>query len=55
MLEAAQTALVIRSPVHDFPEVNRTGGVIYSTATGSAGWAEGVTRWLDQVAPDEHI
>ena len=55
MLEAAQTALVIRSPVHDFPEVNRTGGVIYSTATGPAGWAEGVTRWLDQVAPDEHI
>ena len=50
MLEAAQTALVIRSPVHDFPAVNHAGNVIYSTATGPAGWAEGVERWLNSVS-----
>lgn len=49
MLEAAQTALVIRSPVHDFPDLNRTAGVIYSNSPGPAGWAEGVGRWLDGV------
>ena len=46
MLEAAQTALVIRSPVNAFPKLKRTGGVIYSTEVGPAGWAEGVGQWL---------
>ncbi|QFU76731.1 HAD-IIB family hydrolase [Halioglobus maricola] len=46
MLEAAQTALVIRSPVNDFPELKRTGDVIYSDAFGPAGWAKGVEHWL---------
>jgi len=46
MLEAAETALVVRSPVHDYPSLQRTGGVMYSTDYGPAGWAEGVMRWL---------
>ncbi len=46
MLEAAGSALLIRSPVHDFPELGRQGGVIKSTALGPAGWAEGVGHWL---------
>ena len=46
MLEAAETALLVRSPVHDFPHLARNEGVIRSTDYGPAGWAEGVARWL---------
>lgn len=46
MLEAAQTALVIRSPVNDYPQLKRNQGVIYSTEFGPLGWAEGVEQWL---------
>ncbi len=46
MLEAAQTALVIRSPVHGFPALAREHDIIYSTAYGPAGWSEGVSLWL---------
>jgi len=48
MLEAAETALLVRSPVHDFPALERTTGVIYSRDYGPAGWAEGVARWLQR-------
>ncbi len=51
MLEAATAALVVRSPVHDFPTLNRVSGVHYSRDYGPAGWAEGVTRWLE----DRHL
>lgn len=46
MLEAAGTALLVRSPVHDFPRLRRGGGVLRSTAPGPAGWAAGVAAWL---------
>lgn len=46
MLEAAETALLVRSPVHDFPTLQRTSGVLHSEDYGPAGWAEGVARWL---------
>lgn len=46
MLEAAETALLVRSPVHEFPVLQRADGVIFSTEFGPAGWAEGVARWL---------
>ncbi|MCB1688916.1 MAG: HAD-IIB family hydrolase [Halioglobus sp.] len=46
MLEAARTALVIRSPVHDFPTLTRTDRVIHSQRYGPEGWAEGVSQWL---------
>ena len=49
MLETAGTALLVRSPVHDFPVLKRNSGVFYSTDYGPAGWAEGVTRWLQSV------
>ncbi|RLQ23661.1 HAD-IIB family hydrolase [Seongchinamella sediminis] len=51
MLEAAETALVIRSPVHDYPPLQREGGVIYSDGCGPLGWAEGVGQWLAESAP----
>lgn len=47
MLEAAETALVIRSPVNDFPQLKRSEGVIYSRLFGPEGWAEGVAQWLE--------
>ncbi len=46
MLEAAETALVVRSPVHDPPVLQRREGVLLSRDYGPAGWAEGVARWL---------
>lgn len=46
MLEAAHTALLIRSPVHDFPELTKNDAVIHSLQCGPAGWAEGVSQWL---------
>lgn len=49
MLEAAETALLIRSSAHDFPRLQRREGVIHSKWVGPAGWAEGVTRWLDDL------
>lgn len=46
MLEAAETALLVRSPAHPFPPLRRREGVIRSAAPGPAGWAEGVEQWL---------
>ena len=46
MLEAAKTALLIRSPAHDFPSLTKSGGIMRSNETGPAGWSEGVTLWL---------
>ncbi|CAA0097288.1 Glucosyl-3-phosphoglycerate/mannosyl-3-phosphoglycerate phosphatase [BD1-7 clade bacterium] len=42
MLEAADYALVIKSPVHPPPEIKREDSVFYSTLCGPAGWAEGM-------------
>lgn len=50
MLEAASAALLVRSPVHDFPTINREEEVMRSEAIGPSGWAEGVTRWLEKHA-----
>lgn len=47
MLEVAQSALLVRSPVHEFPELQRSGSdTIHSKEIGPAGWAEGVAKWL---------
>lgn len=46
MLEAAGTALLVRSPVHDFPSLNKRDRVSRSSSCGPAGWAQGVARWL---------
>ncbi|MEH6585296.1 MAG: HAD-IIB family hydrolase [Halioglobus sp.] len=49
MLEAAQSALVVRSPVHDYPDLKRKKNLIYSTEFGPAGWAQGVGQWLESI------
>lgn len=46
MLAAASSALQIRSPVHDFPSLQKTDRLIRTTLCGPAGWTEGVTHWL---------
>ena len=47
MLDAAETALLVRSPVHGFPPLQRTSGIIRSESYGPEGWAEGVALWLE--------
>lgn len=42
MLEAADHALVIRSPAHQPPVLSRTNDVLISQQQGPAGWSEGL-------------
>ena len=46
MLEAADSALVIRSTNHDMPQLTRTKNLHQSNATGPNGWIEGIVAWL---------
>ena len=46
MLEAAGTAVLIRSPVHDFPALDKRERVIRTSSCGPAGWSESVAQWL---------
>lgn len=46
MLQAAATALLIKSPVHKFPHLLREDKTIYSRSLGPKGWSEGVSQWL---------
>lgn len=46
MLEAADSALVIRSTNHDMPQLTRTKNLYQSNATGPNGWIEGIVAWL---------
>lgn len=47
MLEAADSALIIRSPSHQMPSLERTKNLYRSKATGPNGWVEGVYAWLE--------
>jgi mannosyl-3-phosphoglycerate phosphatase family protein len=49
MLEAADLALVVRSPAHPPVALQRTTGVLVSSALGPAGWSEGITALLEQL------
>lgn len=44
MLETADHALLIRSPVHPLPSIDRADHYLISTHTGPKGWAEGVNQ-----------
>ncbi|MEH6590788.1 MAG: HAD-IIB family hydrolase [Halioglobus sp.] len=46
MLEVGGSALLVRSPVHDFPKLEREADVFRSSKSGPDGWAEGVAEWL---------
>lgn len=46
MLETADTAVLIRSPSHDLPQVNRSNNLYISKHTGPFGWAEGIQHFI---------
>ncbi len=54
MLDMADQALIIRSPVHDTPSLSRVDGVTISDAYGPAGWAEGINSILDTLFSRAH-
>ncbi len=49
MLEVADLALMVRSPVHDPPTPKRAGGMVISDNFGPAGWAEGIEALITRV------
>lgn len=49
MLEQADFAVVIRSPTHAPPQLQRSTGVFISDAYGPEGWVQGVGYWLDEI------
>ncbi|WP_426358922.1 HAD-IIB family hydrolase [Pseudocolwellia sp. HL-MZ19] len=51
MLEAADYAVQIRSPVHDFPELKKHINVIQTESYGPAGWAEALHQILPEPLP----
>lgn len=46
MLEVSDHAVLIRSPVHEPPIINRDKQLFVSTHTGPEGWAEGVNHFI---------
>jgi len=46
MLEKADIALLIRSPVHELPALERDNNLYISKTTGPEGWNEGVNTIL---------
>lgn len=49
MLEVADYAVVIRSPSHDAPSLQRQTGLLLTKAEGPAGWAEAITSLIDEI------
>lgn len=50
MLEQADYALLIRSPVHPLPEIQRTEHLTISTDTGPKAWAAGVNHIINTLS-----
>ena len=46
MLETSDCAVLIRSPVHELPIVERNEGLFITRSTGPKGWSEGVTEFI---------
>lgn len=44
MLNIADYAVTVRSPVHDYPNVHPAGQLLKTTAYGPAGWAEAINQ-----------
>ncbi len=49
MLEAADHAVLVRSPSHPFPRLRRTERVLETSAPGPRGWAEGVASVVTHI------
>ncbi len=50
MLEAADYAVIIRSPVHPPPSLSAEKAVYITRATGPLGWVEGIRYWQQQLS-----
>ncbi|UZE97111.1 HAD-IIB family hydrolase [Alkalimarinus alittae] len=51
MLALADIAVVVKSPVHEYPEVNQPKGeVLYSTQEGPKGWNEEVLKIIERAS-----
>lgn len=48
MLEAADIALIIPSPVHELPKLDRTEGVYIANQPGAKGWNAGLRNIFDE-------
>ncbi len=46
MLEVADCAVIIRSPTHGLPNINRDKKLFVSSKTGPSGWAEGIHEFI---------
>lgn len=55
MLEAATIAVQVRTPVHGFPALTRTAGVIQTEQFGPAGWAEALNQLLPELQRSNSI
>ena len=53
MLEVADLALIVRSPVHDPPAPKRATGMVISDNFGPAGWAEGIEALVARVEEED--
>ena len=49
MLEAADIALIIPSPVHELPKLDRTEGVYIANQPGAKGWNAGLKNIFDEL------
>lgn len=49
MLENADMAVVIKSPVHPYPQVTRRDQIYFTKNPGPTGWVEGLTHFLQQL------
>lgn len=47
MLDTADIALMVRSPAHDLPELNRQQNTFVSEQHGPTGWAQGIQQILE--------
>ena len=54
MLEAADHAIIIRSPSHAPPGLSRGEGVLVTQGTGPVGWDEGVRKILETINTDNN-
>lgn len=52
LLEAADHALVVRSPAHEPPCPERDSNLYISQATGPAGWVEGIHKIMEELAKE---
>jgi mannosyl-3-phosphoglycerate phosphatase len=54
MLEIADIAIQIKSPVHDFPKLSSDNQILQSTLYGPSGWSECITQIFNPTKERQH-